>query len=83
MFLVSFADILVDRCLAQAVYSKTLEMVLMYGGQGYSDWQTPSVNVTTETSVLSDFWCVDMISLGQSLGPTNSPVSRWVRASLT
>lgn len=30
----------------------------MYGGRGYSDWQMPSVNVTTETSVLSDFWCV-------------------------
>lgn len=42
----------------KAVYSKTHAMVLMYGGQGYSDWQTPSVNVTTETSVLSDFWCV-------------------------
>lgn len=44
----------------QAVYSKTHAMVLMYGGQGYSDWQTPSVNVTTETSVLSDFWWVRM-----------------------
>lgn len=42
----------------QAVYSKTHAMVLMYGGQGYSDWQTPSVNITTETSVLSDFWWV-------------------------
>ncbi|CAN0202808.1 unnamed protein product [Ectocarpus sp. 6 AP-2014] len=45
---------------AQAVYSKKHAMVLMYGGQGYSDWQTPSVNITTATSVLSDFWVLGM-----------------------
>lgn len=45
----------------QAVYSKTYGRVLMYGGQGFSDWQTPSVNVTRETSVLSDFWCVHAV----------------------
>lgn len=42
----------------QAVYSSTYGIILLYGGEGYSDWKLPAMDVTMETSVLSDFWCV-------------------------
>ncbi|CAM9574615.1 unnamed protein product, partial [Discosporangium mesarthrocarpum] len=52
------------RSNAKAVYSRTHQRILMYGGEGYGDRQVPSVSLTTETTVLEGLW---------TLGTTNCP----------